>query len=287
MSYKKLIIAADDFGLTRGVNEGMVRAYQEGVVTSLNLLPSGEAFEDALSLAKDIGLKEAGAHLALTETSPVAEAAKVRSLINDEGGFSKGHLDFLAKYFSGNIAEDEIYIEWKSQLEKAISTGIKITNLSSHEHLHMVPKLLSILIKLAKEHDVPAIRYPHSDSSSRGFGVGLLVKKTALACLEGNMGTSLRASGIIYPEHFLGFFDSGHITEDVLLDMFGRLKDGTTELVCHPGFLDKRVLDKYTFHKNSEAELFALTSRRVKKEADENKVELIGYSEFLSGVKTG
>lgn len=279
---KQLIVAADDFGLTKSVNEGIARSYEEGIVTSLNLLPSGEAFDDALSLAKKIGLDEAGAHLALTETTALTGPSAITSLVDADGRFYRGHADFLLKYISGAINLDEVYLEWKAQLKRARETGINITNLSSHEHIHMLPKLLNILISLAKEYNIPAIRYPHAESSKSRCNVKTVVKAMALSIFEGNMARVIRASGMAAPEHFMGFLDSGNITEKVLLDMLANLKDGTTELVCHPGFLGPEVLDRYTFHKNSEAELFALTSRRVKKLADEKEISLVSYAEFLS-----
>jgi len=282
---KQLIVAADDFGITKSVNEGIVRSREEGIVTSLNFLPTGEAFDDALRLAKSIGLNEAGAHLALTETISVTEASKIPSLVDTDGRFYKGHIQFLLKFISGAIDLDEVYVEWRSQLQKVNAAGIIITNLSSHEHIHMLPELLDIIIKLAKEYDVPAIRYPHADRSSRRTGIKAVCKSLALLYFEGNMARALKSSGLAAPEHFLGFLDSGNITEEVLLDMIANLEDRTTELVCHPGFLGPEVLDRYRFHKNSEAELFALTSPRVKKLAGDKEIGLVSYAEFLSGYK--
>jgi predicted glycoside hydrolase/deacetylase ChbG (UPF0249 family) len=283
---KQLIVAADDFGITESVNEGIARSREEGIVTSLNFLPTGEAFDDALRLAKSIGLNEAGAHLALTETVSITEARRIPSLVDADGRFYKGHSQFLLKFISGAIDLDEVYVEWRAQLQRVSSFGIRITNLSSHEHIHMLPELLDIMIKLAKEYDIPAIRYPHADRSSGRKGIMTVCKSLALLYFGGNMFRALRSSGITAPEHFLGFLDSGNITEEVLLDMIDNLKDGTTELVCHPGFLGPEVLDKYRFHKNSEAELFALTSPRVKKLADDKGISLVSYAEFLSKNKT-
>ena len=279
---KQLIVAADDFGLTKSVNEGIARSYAEGIVTSLNLLPSGEAFDDAILLSKKIGLGEAGAHLALTETEALTEPSAIPSLVDADGRFYRGHAEFLLKYISGAISLDEVYIEWKAQLKRAHETGINITNLSSHEHIHMLPKLLDILISLAKEYNIPALRYPHAESSRSRCSVRTVCKEMALSIFAGNMARAIKLSGMRAPEHFLGFLDSGNITEDILLDMLANLKDGTTELVCHPGFLGPEVLNRYTFHKNSEAELFALTSRRVKKSANEKEISLVSYGEFLS-----
>jgi predicted glycoside hydrolase/deacetylase ChbG (UPF0249 family) len=282
---KQLIVAADDFGLTKSVNEGIVRAHQEGIVTSLNLLPTGEAFDDALRLAKDIGLDEAGAHLALTETRAITDPAKILTLVDTDGNFYKGHAQFFLKFISGGIDLGQIYVEWRAQLEKARAVGITITNLSTHEHIHMIPALLDIVIRLAKEYNIPAVRYPHADRSFRPLTVKTLYKQAALICLEKKTGKMLRSSGLVYPDHFLGFLDSGNITETVLLSILDSLDEGTTELVCHPGFLGPEVLTKYTFHTNCEAELFALTHRRVKKHADEKCIGLIGYAEFIQNYK--
>lgn len=279
---KQLIVAADDFGITESVNEGIVRSHEEGIVTSLNFMPTGEAFDDALRRAKSIGLDEAGVHLALTETVSVTESSKISSLADAEGRFYKGHTQFLLKYIAGSIDLDEVYVEWRAQLQKVSTAGIRITNLSSHEHIHMLPEFLDIMIKLAKEYDIPAIRYPHDDRSSRRMDMKAICKSLALLYFKGNMARALNAAGITSPEHFLGFLDSANITEDVLLDIITNLEDQTTELVCHPGFLGPEVLNQYRFHKNSEAELYALTSPRVKKLAADIGVNFVSYAEFLS-----
>ena len=281
---KYLIVSADDFGFTRSVNEGIAMACREGIVTSVNLFPSGDAFEDALRLAKDMGLKEAGAHLALTETSPVADPSKVPTLVAPGGRFYKGRARLIPKLLLGMVDPDQIYIELKAQMDAVEGAGLKITDLSSHEHIHMMPEILAIFVKLAKEYDIPAIRYPHKDISARPFGMKSLYKSFVLSCFERGMAKVLGSYSIKSPDHFRGFLDSANITEETLLKMLDSLEEGTTELVCHPGFLGPEILDRYTFHRNCEAELFALTSRRVKKRLDERSIRLITYGEFLSKI---
>lgn len=279
---KYLIVSADDFGLTKSVNAGIARARREGVVSSVNLFPSGGAFDDALAFAKELGLKEAGAHLALTETGPVAAPGKVPSLVARDGRFYKNRTCFLPRLLLGMVDHDHIYAELKAQLDAVVRTGLAITNLSSHEHIHMLPAVLGIFVKLAKEYDIPAIRYPHKDRSPRPFGTGSLYRSFVLSCFEPGMARILESSSIRSPDHFRGFLDSANITEETLLGMLDSLGEGTTELVCHPGFLGPEVLDRYRFHRNCEAELFALTSRRVKKRMEDRGVKLITYGEFLS-----
>ena len=278
---KYLIVSADDFGLTKSVNEGIAKAHREGIVSSINLFPSGEAFGDALRLAKELGLKEAGAHLALTETRPVAQAKSVPTLVSSDGRFCAGRNQLIPRFLLGMVDRDHIYVELKAQLNAVAAAGIAITDLSSHEHIHMIPDILAIFVKLAKEYDIPAIRYPHKDKSARAFEMMNVYKNFVLSCFERGMAKVLSASAIRSPDHFRGFLDSANITETTLLTILDSIEDGTTELVCHPGFLGPEVIDRYPFHKNCEAELFALTSRRVRKKMEERGIQLLTYGEFL------
>lgn len=242
---KYLIVSADDFGLTKSVNEGIAKAHREGIVTSVNLFPSGEAFDDALRLAKELGLKEAGAHLALTETAPVADPKRVPTLVARDGRFYGGRNQFLPRFILGMVDHDHVYTELKAQMDAIAAAGITITDLSSHEHIHMIPGILAIFVKLAKEYDIPAIRYPHKDRSARPFGPDSLYKSFVLACFEGSMARVLYQSSIKSPDHFRGFLDSANITEENLLSMLDSLGEGTTELVCHPGFLYDPSVNKF------------------------------------------
>ncbi len=278
---KRLIVAADDFGLTQSVNEGIARSCRDGIVTSVNIIPTGEAFEGALRLAKEMGLGEIGAHLALTETSPVTEVSRISTLIGGDKAFHKGRTSFGLRYLLGRIDLGQAYVELKGQLEKLLGAGLSITNLSSHEHIHMLPGILDIFVKLAKEYGVPAIRYPHRESARPAFGGGRTARRLVLSCFEKGMGSTLKAAGIASPDHFLGFLDSGNLGEGALIGMIGSLRDGTTELVCHPGFLGPRILDRYPFHRNCEAELAALTSQRVKKLVASSGVRLVRYGEWI------
>jgi predicted glycoside hydrolase/deacetylase ChbG (UPF0249 family) len=146
----------------------------------------------------------------------------------------------------------------------------------------MMPGILAIFVKLAKEYDIPAIRYPHKDRSARPFGMKSFYKRFVLSCFEPGMANVLKKSAIKSPDHFRGFLDSANVTEETLLGILDALEDGTTELVCHPGFLGPEILDRYAFHANCEAELFALTSRRVKRRIVEKGIQLITYGDFLS-----
>jgi len=279
---KYLIVSADDFGLTKSINEGVIKAFKEGIVTNINFLPTGEAFEDALKLAGDIKLKEAAAHLALTGTVPVSGRGNIPTLVSERGRFFSGYVQFFLKFFLGKINSGEIYTELKNQLEVLKRTGIRITSLSSHEHVHMLPPLLKIFIKLAKEYNIPSIRYPRNDMLVPPLKLKKMYKKLILTLLDKGMASIMKESGIFYTDSMAGFLDSGSVNEDLLIDMLSAfLEKGTTELVVHPGFLGPEVLDRYRFHLNCETELFALTSPRIKRIIQDRNIKLITYGELL------
>ncbi len=280
-----LIVSADDLGLTESINAGIIKAYREGIVTNLNLIPAGEAFEDAVGLMKTLKIEETGAHLSLTETRPVSDPQKIPTLLSKGKKFHKNHNIFFFKFILGLIKDDEIYAELENQLFKIEEAGIKVTNLSSHEHMHIIPRILNIFVRLCKEHNIPAIRYPRRERIGRRIDIDIIMKRIILSCFAKGMKRVLEGSNIKFPEHFIGFLDSGRLKEDTLIDMLSNLGEGITELVSHPGFLSPGVLDRYPWHMNCEYELYALTSRRVKSIIKDKSIKLITYSEFLSQMR--
>ena len=269
---KYLIVTADDLGLTKSINEGIVKAYQEGIVKSISVISTGEAFEDAVKVINDLKLEEIGAHMALTETRPILNSSK----------FHKNHNEFFFNWSLGRISPEDIYKELTAQLDLLKKAGVKITHINSHEHIHMIPGILNIFIKAAKEYNIPAIRYPRGDRPPKRFAVGEIYKSFVLSYFSKRTESILKKSGLLYTDFFLGLLDGGRLDEDILLEMFKNLRDGVTEIVTHPGFLGPEVLDSYSWHIGGETELFALTGSKVRNAAKLNDIKLIKYQEFLS-----
>ena len=269
---KYLIVTADDLGLAKSINEGIAKACREGIVSSVSVIPTGEALEDAVRIVKDLGLKEIGAHLALTETDPLLSSSR----------FHKNHNLFLKNIFFGKITPDAVYRELRAQLELLKNAGVKITHINSHEHIHMIPEILDIFISLAKEFNISALRYPRRDRPMRAFNISDLYKKSILSYFSSHAARLFKSSGLLYTDHFLGLLDAGKLKEDLLIEMLGGLKDGVTELVCHPGFLSPEVIDSYKWHIGAEEELFALTGCRVKSAIKNNDIRLVTYGELQS-----
>jgi len=277
---KCLIVSADDFGLTNALNEGIAKACIDGIVTCVNIMPSGDAFKNALALLKETGINEIGAHLSLTQTRPLIEHDKISTLVTHSGNFHHDYKTFFLKFISGRINLAQAYLELKRQMEIINVSGLRIVNLSSHENIHMAPSILNIFIRLAKEFKVPAIRFPHGDKSF-SYGINTIYKNMVMSFFEKRMRKILRASDIISPDHFRGFFDSGKMNEDTMLQIAESLEEGTTELICHPGILDRELTQYFGFYQNCESELNALTSLHVKKFIENKEIQLVSYSDFL------
>lgn len=274
---KYLIVTADDLGLTGSINEGIARAYCEGIVTDTSVIPTGEAFDDAVRVVKNLKLEGIGAHLALTETRPLLKSSR----------FYRNHNAFFFKSIFGDIDTDGIYDELKAQVELLRSHGLKITHINSHEHIHVIPKIFDIFLRIAKEYNIPAIRFPASDRGAKISRFGEIYKKTILSYFAPGMKKALAGSMLMTTDFFIGLLDAGKLHEDSLLEILKNLKDGVTELVTHPGFLSPEVMDRYSWHAGAETELAALTANRVRNAVKRPDIRLVSFGEFAGSRSFG
>lgn len=282
---KYLIVSADDLGFSKSINEGVFRALSEGIVTSLNIMPSGKAFEDALNILSALGIKEVGAHLSLTGTFPVSDPSFIPDLVAKDGRFYPARNDFLFKFLSGKAPKEQIYRELDNQLCKLEQSGLKILALNSHEHLHMFPVILDMFIKLSKEHNIPIVRSLNSDVFFPPINIGKMYKYIIMLIIGKRMAGVIDGAGLLRSDNFIGFLDSGHIDKQCLLRMIRSLREGVTELVCHPGFFSPDLLKESRFYENCERELFLLTDKGIKTALSSEGVELMDYKDFASRKK--
>lgn len=269
---KYLIVTADDLGLAKSINEGIAVACREGIVSSVSVIPTGRAFDDAVKIISNVGIKDAGAHLALTETKPLLKSSK----------FYQNHNQLFKDILFGRASLENIRRELKAQLDLLRSAGINITHINSHEHIHIMPEMLKIFISLAGEFNIPAVRYPREDRPVRYSNINDLYKKFILAYFSAANKKIFASSGLLYTDHFVGLIDAGRLKEELLIDILASLKDGVTELVCHPGFLSPEVVDSYKWHIGAERELSALTAFRVRSALKNNGIKLATYGELPS-----
>ena len=281
-----LIVNADDFGLCRAVNEGVASAFDNGVVTSASLLPTGDRFEQAVELARARPKLDLGIHLALTQTRSILPTAQVRSLVDARGRFAPTWLAFLSRYLRGGIRGTEVERELRAQIERALATGLSFSHLDSHQHLHMLPGVLRTVARLAGEYGIGAVRYPKQRRAEgvkrRGVGAmrrrGELAAMRAMCCLGRG---AIRGNGLLTADDFRGFAEAGCWSRELLVRAVDRLDSGVTELGCHPG-TDDGIDAELGWSYGWEQELAAVTSPEVAAAVLHGGVNLTTYRELLT-----
>jgi chitin disaccharide deacetylase len=251
---RQLAINADDFGFTTDVNAGIVEAHKNGILTSTTLMANGEAFEDAVRLAKEIPSLDIGCHLVLVQG---------RSLVS--GKPLPGGPRQLIFALAGRAID--VRSELRSQIEKILGSGLRPTHLDTHKHTHLVPTIFREVVLAAKEFHIPYVRIP-LDRTLKG-----------LRSMEPLYRRIAKRRGISLPDHFIGFRLTGFLTETTLLDTLPRIPAGFTEFMCHPGKLGEELTGAQTRLKETRVqELKALTSPRVRDRLGELNIELTSFA---------
>ena len=266
----------DDFGLTAGINEGIIRCAREGVVTSASIMANMPAFENAVAMAQQCPGLATGMHLNLVKGKPLLPAGEVPSLVNNEGFFFTLPR-FTLRLLTGGIMLTEAEKELRSQIEKARAAGLTLTHLDSHRHFHVYPSLLKLFVRLAGEYKVNQIRCPLGLSTMPG---GL--KEFILSSLSRNARRSLDAANIRHNDRF---FELVKIEDrrDYLKAMARfceNLPDGVTELDCHPGFITGELNGVEATIHNRERQVEILTNPASREILKQHEVKLINYGDI-------
>ncbi|MEW8977111.1 MAG: ChbG/HpnK family deacetylase [Symbiobacterium sp.] len=266
---KRLIVNADDYGLTAGVSRAILRAHREGVVTSTTFMvnfPWAAEMARLLEGAPGLGV---GLHLNLTTGAPVLPAAAVPSLVGPEGRFQRSLVRLLRR-----VRPAEAEREWSAQLERFVAlVGRLPTHLDTHRYLQAYPPLCRAMLAVARRYGVPAVRvlppdfFP-PDTFPRWSPAGpvlraALARSTAL----------IRQSGVRAPDRTL----AGDFDLPGLLARLGQVGEGVTELVTHPGEVDEQLRTLSSLREQREVELAALTSPRARERVERLGIELIHF----------
>jgi predicted glycoside hydrolase/deacetylase ChbG (UPF0249 family) len=243
-TYRKLIVNADDFGFTRDVNQGIVEAHRDGILTSTTLMASGAAFDDAVRLAKDNPTLDIGCHLVLVGEPP----------------FPATVVKLMQAVALGRI---RIYDEFAAQVRRILDAGLNPTHLDTHKHTHLLPPVLDAVARIAEEFGIPWVR--HTLVMPRRFE------------------RVLREHHCRSTDHFAGFRITGKYDAQALAALIRALPEGSTEFMCHPGRCGPELRAAGTRLKESrERELLALTSPEVRAALAEAGVQLATFSQLAS-----
>ncbi len=286
---KNLIVNADDLGWTDGVNRGILDAFRGGIVTSTTLLANGAAFAEAVKAAKSAPRLALGVHLNLSDGEPVADRESVISLLNDDGCFASGPESLLWKRARRGLILDEVEEEWDAQIQKVRDAGIRPTHLDGHKHVHMLPGFFEIALRLAKKHGIEAIRVSLEESSLRAalasgsqHRAGVVMKQgvqaRGLKLLARDARKQAARMGIATADYFCGIAQTGELTLEGVEQLLKNLPEGTTELICHPGYADEALQKTATrLQASRQKELQILTDTRIRNLVASQGIRLIDY----------
>lgn len=273
----RLIVHADDLGISDKVNEGILYAYKNGILTSASIMANGMAFRDAVKICKSNPTLDIGIHLTLVEEKPLLNPESIPDLVTEEGKFHQSAEQFIKKYLMRKISREQVFLELEAQIMKVFDQGIVISHIDSHQHLHMLPQILNIVVSIAEKYGIRIIRVPNEkprwdmviDSGFPFRLLQLLVLKWF--CRKSN---HLNFTKI---KNFFGFSFSGIMNKANLLKILKRLPlTEISEIMCHPGFSDpKSPYTHWGYHWQDE--LDALIDPDIKEFIAYNKIELISF----------
>lgn len=292
---RRLIVNADDFGVTRGVNRAIIQANQGGIVTSTTIMANSQAFDDAAELARSAVQSgshlSVGCHVMLVDGAPLLPPSKIPSLGQGCGvpQFRKTLNNFVIAALTDRLNEKEIESEAAAQIERVQRVGIAISHIDTHKHTHMFPSVLRPLLRAAKACGVSAVRNPFEPAFSTAVvrGGWKLRKRhwqmRLLGGFEGNFRREVAAQGMRTTDGALGILATGVLDLPSFLKIVSNIPDGIWEFVCHPGYNDGD-LDQVTtrLRESRQRELEVLISAEVRRELDRRGVQLISYN-VLSG----
>jgi len=283
---KYLIINADDFGLHETVNLGIMKGHTAGFITSTTIMASGKAFEHAVTLAATYPQLGIGVHLTLVGANTVCAPETVKSLVDHAGCLAPGYPQFLLRYLLGQIQLSDIHREFTAQVQKVVDSGIHITHLDSHQHMHIVPGIIAITIDIAKKFGIKAVRIPAEPYFFLGgypCSAKRVIARAGLTCLAQLAGRKIKRCGMVMPQHFFGMLAGGNMREEFLLAIIDSLPDGISEIMMHPGSNNEVLNNSYHWNYHGQEELAAVTSNNLRNRLAEKNINLISFKDLVYG----
>jgi len=286
---KELILNADDFGMTPGINKAIIRAHREGILTSTTLMANAPAFEDAVARVRAVPALGVGVHLVLVGGRPVAPIEEVSSLVEDNGELPRGLSTFVARVSTGRMRQEDIERELRAQIGKVRASGIEPTHLDSHKHTHAHPRVMESVARVARDCGIVRIRKPFeawrdSWNSTQMEGVGGVTQLMGAAAAQiavPRFAAISRDYGLKSPDRFLGLAVTGQISSVVLRSMIDTVEDGTTEIMLHPGLCDDDLTKTGSrLQMERQTELEALLDPEQKRAVSARGIRLISYREL-------
>ncbi len=283
---RRLIITGDDFGLALPVNEAIELAHRQGILSATSLMVGADAAEDAIARAWRLPTLRVGLHIVLVEGRPVLPAHAIPDLVDENGEFGRDLTAAGVRFFFRAGVRRQLEAEIRAQFEAFQKTGLSLDHVNAHNHMHLHPTVLGLIVKLGRQFGLNAVRLPYepplaSWRAARKGLVGRAASGLALAPWRSLLRSRLRRARIKSNDFVFGLNDTGMMDESLLLRLLGELPEGVTEIYFHPAThrcteIDRTTPDDY----QHEQELAALTSPRVRHTLDRLGIQPIGFGDI-------
>jgi predicted glycoside hydrolase/deacetylase ChbG (UPF0249 family) len=288
---KRLIVNADDFGLTQGVNQAIVACHERGIVSSATLMATGACFEEAAALAAQMPGLSVGCHIVLVDGEPVMPPDEVRSLLAPgTSRFYNTIGEVLGAVARGRFRAEEVECEAWAQFERLRRANVDVSHFDAHKHTHMFPSILKPLLRAASAHRISAVRNPFEAPDVVTFqearkDKNLLVRKVETSLLRRFLQRrwlkAVHAAGLDTTDGCLGVASTGTLNDTSLRAMLERMPQGTWELVCHPGYNDRALAEIRTkLRESREVEMTALLGITAGELSAQYGAELVSFRTF-------
>ena len=272
---RRIVVSADDFGLSEAVNEGIERAHRDGILQAASLMVAGAAAADAVRRARAMPELRVGLHLVVIEGPAVLAPAIIPDLIDAHGQFPSDQLRLGLKYFLRPGVRRQLAAEIRAQFAAFAATGLPLDHANAHKHMHLHPTVGRMLIEIGQQFGLRAVRIPAEPPNVMaacgeppGLGARALYRWTKL------LRQQAHRAGMATNDHLFGIAWSGQMTTERLLRLAEHLPDGSSEIYFHPASRRDAIIDAVMPNYQHEAELAALLDPRVRQAIDPKWVAL-------------
>ena len=266
---KQVIFTADDFGLALEVNEAIEQGHTNGVLSAASLMMGADHAGDAVSRAKRLPALRVGLHVTVADGKALLPPEAIPALADSHGRLSSNLAAAGVQWFFSPAAQRDLAAEIRAQFDAFHATGLTLDHINAHNHLHLHPTVLGIILEVARDFGSPAIRLPWEPP-------------TVLAPWLALLRLRLRRAGVRHNDAIVGMRDTGHLTERRLLAALTGIKDGVTELYFHPATHATAALEKEAPGYDRAGELAALTSPAVAAKLKEMGLKTKGFRDLES-----
>jgi chitin disaccharide deacetylase len=282
---KKIIVTGDDFGLALPVNEAIAEAHQKGILTTASLMVGADSAQNAIELAKQHPSLRVGLHLTLVEGIPVLSPQIIPDLVNADGSFSTHLARTGFRFFFYPGIRKQIEAEIRAQFEAFHKTGLVLDHVNAHNHMHLHPTIMRLILKVGKDYGLKAVRLPNEQpirswKAARSFLASRLASSLFLGPWMGLMKILLNRAHVRYNDYLFGMTDGGSMTLDLVTRFVHNLPEGVTEFCFHPALCRCAEINRTMPRYRHQEEFQALTSEALRKTLQRTGVQTIAFSDL-------